>query len=33
MISNSIPESRRAKSSTPRLSDTEISALRFIPPP
>src|SRR5215212_650880 len=33
MISNPIPESRRAKSSTPRLSDTEISALRFIPPP
>src|ERR671913_427121 len=33
MISNPIPESRSAKSSIPLLSDTEIRALRFIPPP
>src|SRR5919112_2440104 len=33
MISNPIPESRRAKSSTPRLSETETRALRFIPLP
>src|SRR4028119_2147213 len=33
MISNPIPESLRAKAATPRLSETETSARRFIQPP